>query len=104
MPEANQYLFGNKELLELLVKHAGMHEGKWILMANLGFSAGNFGPGPDQMSPGGIVAVLQMGIQRATPEAPEQMTVDAAVVNPAPASSSTSKRRLSGRSPSSERG
>ena len=102
MPEVNQYLFSNKELLEMLIKQAGVHEGKWILMANLGFSAGNFGPSSDQMSPGGVVAVLQMGIQRASPETPEQAVVDAAVFNPA--SSSTSKRRPSERSPASQKG
>jgi hypothetical protein len=52
MPEVNQYLFNHKELLELMIKKADVHEGKWIVMANLGFSPGNFGPSPDQMSPG----------------------------------------------------
>jgi hypothetical protein len=84
MPEANQYLFPHKELLEMMIKKAGVHEGRWIVMANLGFSPGNFGPSPDQMSPGAAMAILQMGIQRAPPEVPPEMIVDAAVVNPAP--------------------
>ncbi|SRR6266849_4124345 len=100
MPEVNQYLFNNKELLEMLVKQAGVHEGKWILMVNFGFSAGNFGTSPDQISPGGVIAILQVGIQRATPETPESMMVDAAVINPA---SSTSKRQPSGRSAAAEK-
>jgi hypothetical protein len=82
MPEVNQYLFNHKELLELMIKKADVHEGKWIVMANLGFSPGNFGPSPDQMSPGAAVVVLQMGIQRAIAETPPQMILDAAVVNP----------------------
>jgi hypothetical protein len=84
MPEVNQYLFNHKELLELMIKRAGVHEGRWMVMANLGFSPGNFGPTPDQMSPGAAVVVMQMGIQRALAETPPEMTVDAAVVNPDP--------------------
>jgi hypothetical protein len=83
MPEVNQYLFNHKELLELLIRKADVHEGKWIIMANLGFSPGNFGPSADQMAPGAVIAILQMGIQRAPAETPPAMMVDAAVVNPA---------------------
>jgi hypothetical protein len=82
MPEVNQYAFTHKELLEILIKQAGVHEGKWTIMTNFGFTAGNFGPTPEQMSPGAVVAVLQMGIQRAVPGTAEEMTADAAVINP----------------------
>ena len=82
MPEVNQIFFTHKELLELLIKKADVHEGKWVLSANFGFSVGNFGPTPDQIAPGGIVVLLQTGIQRAVPETPESMTLDAAIINP----------------------
>jgi hypothetical protein len=82
MPEVNQIFFSNKELLETLIKKADMHEGKWVLSANFGFSAGNFGPSSDQMSPGGVVILSQMGIQRAPSDAPVEMTLDAAAINP----------------------
>jgi hypothetical protein len=82
MPEVNQYLFSHKELLEALIKRAGVHEGKWMIVASFGFSAANFGPSPDQMAPGAVVLVQQMGIQKATPDAPESMIIDAALVNP----------------------
>jgi hypothetical protein len=84
MPEVNQLFFSHKEVLELLIKKAGIHEGKWVLSANFGFSTGNFGPSPDQFSPGAIVALVSLGIAKAIPEAPEQMVMDAAVVNPEP--------------------
>jgi hypothetical protein len=84
MPEANQIVFDNKELLELLLKKADVHEGKWILQIMFGFGPGNFGPTPDQMTPGVVVAVQKIGIQRATDETPVEMTIDAAVVNPPP--------------------
>jgi hypothetical protein len=82
MPAINQIFFTHKELLEILIKQAGVHEGKWIVSAGFGFTAGNFGPGPGQMVPGAIVAITQVGIQRAAPDTPEEMTLDAAVVNP----------------------
>jgi hypothetical protein len=84
MAEMTQIFFSHKEVLELLIKKAAVHEGKWVLAANMGFTAGNFGPGPDQIAPGAIVTVLQLGITRAAPDTPEPMTLDAAVVNPAP--------------------
>lgn len=82
MPEINQIFFTNHELLELLVQKADVHEGIWTLAVNFGFSAGNFGPTPDQIAPGGIVAVIQTGIQRAGPDTPSEISVDAAKVNP----------------------
>lgn len=94
MPEVNQYIFTHKEILETLIKRAGVHEGKWTIMANFGLSAGTFGPSADQMYPGAVVVILQLGIQRAAPETPEPMTVDAAVINPiAPPRSRASSRR-----------
>jgi hypothetical protein len=82
MPEINQIFFTHKELLELLIKQAGVHEGRWILSAAFGFTAGNFGPAPEQMAPGAIVAITQVGIQRAARDTPDAMAMDAAVVNP----------------------
>ena len=82
MPEANQYLFSNKELLELLVKKADVHEGRWMLMTNFNITAGNFGPAVDQTAPGVAVVIGQIGIQKAPENAPEGTWVDASVVNP----------------------
>lgn len=88
MPEINQYMFNNKELLELLIKQAHVHDGRWILMANFGFSAGNFGLTANQLAPGVAIVINQMGIQRAQADTPKEMWLDAAVVNP----SSTAKK------------
>jgi len=101
MPEINQYNFTHKELLESLIKKAGVHEGKWQLIANFAFGAANVGPTPEQLIPGAFVGVTHLGIVKATPESPEALTLDAAVVNPA--SSSTSRRRPSGRSVAAEK-
>lgn len=84
MPEANQYTFANKELLELLIKQADVHDGRWTLLVNFAFSAGNFGPSSDQMLPGAVTAIQHVGIQRAQADTPVEMTLDAKEVNPRP--------------------
>jgi hypothetical protein len=84
MPEINQLFFNHKEILELLLKKADIHEGKWILSANFGFTAGNFGPSPDQVSPGALVVLLGVGLQRAAADTPPAIILDAATVNPRP--------------------
>jgi hypothetical protein len=98
MPEVNQYAFKYSEVIEALIKKAGLHEGKWQLIVNFGFAAANMGPTPDEMVPGAAVAVASLVLQKATADSPAALTLDAAVVNPAPAS--TEKRRPSTQSPS----
>lgn len=68
MPEVNQLFFQHKEIVELLIKKADIHDGKWVLAVNLGFSAGNFGPTLEQVVPGAIVSVLGIGLARAAQE------------------------------------
>lgn len=83
MPEASQYLFAHKELVELMIKKAGIHEGKWVLLVNFGFTAINGGPSPDQMVPAAVVGVQSIGIQKAALDSPSGLVVDAGEVNPA---------------------
>jgi hypothetical protein len=94
MPDINQYEFKHKELLEALVKQAGLHEGRWQLIVNFGLAGANVGPSDDQMTPGAVVAVQWIGLSKATDTSPPALVIDAAEVNPA----STSKRRPSSRS------
>ena len=82
MPEADQYKFTNKELLELLIKQADVHDGRWVLLVNFAFSAGNFGPSSDQILPGAVTAIQHIGIQRAGENTPVGMLLDAKKVNP----------------------
>jgi hypothetical protein len=84
MPEVNQYLFTHKELVEMMIKKTDLHEGKWVLLVNFSFAAINGGPSPDQMVPTALAGVQSLGIQKAVPEAPPSLVVDAAEVNPAP--------------------
>jgi hypothetical protein len=73
-----------RELTELIIKASGVHEGRWTLTVNFGMAPGNFGPTIDDVSPGMLVAVQGIGIQRESPEAPgpPELTVDASAVNP----------------------
>ena len=82
MPEVNKYSFTYKEIAELLVKQAGLHEDKWQIILSFGLSAANIGPNEDQVVPAAIVGATAIGLQRATPESPPALTVDAAEVNP----------------------
>ena len=94
MPEANQYSVTNKELVELIIRKAEIRDGRWMLSVNLGFSPGNFGPTPDQVSPGVIVGITSIGITRVTPEmnASETLTVDAAALYPRPSKPEVKRR------------
>ena len=82
MPETTQYTFSYKEVLEALIKKAGLHEGKWQLVMNFGLAALNMGPGPGELVPGAAVAISSIGLQKATAESPASLTADAAEVNP----------------------
>lgn len=93
MPEASQYSFSHKELVELMIKKANIHEGTWMMMVTFAFGALNGGPTPDQVMPTGMVGVQSIGIQKAPPDSPAPLVVDAAQVNPA----SSGKRRPSSR-------
>lgn len=82
MAEAQQiYAFTYKELAEALVKQQGIHEGLWGVYVKFGINATNIGPTPNDIVPAAIVPILEIGIQRFKEE--NNLTVDAAIVNPA---------------------
>ena len=80
MPEINTLSFSHKEVAEAIIKYQNIHEGIWGIYIEFGIGAANVGPGPSDVLPSAIVPVLKIGIQR-FPE-PNNLTVDAAVVNP----------------------
>jgi hypothetical protein len=85
MPETKNYVFGYTELAEILVKKLDIHEGLWGVFIEFNFGAANVNAGPDgkSLAPAAIAAIKSIGIQRF--DAPNNLTVDAAVVNPAQA-------------------
>ena len=82
MPDAPKiYPFTHQELAEILIKHKNIHEGLWGIYVEFGIGATNIGQGPNDMLPAAIVPIVKLGLQR-FPE-PNNLTVDAAKVNPA---------------------
>jgi hypothetical protein len=99
MPESEKYTVSHKELAQLILKSANVHEGQWMLTINFSFGPGNFGPSDDQLSPGLAIGVQQVGIQRINTEQippgtilPNSLIVDANEVNPRPSGASKSPK------------
>jgi len=83
MPETNSITFTHKEVAEALIIKQDIHEGLWGISIEFGISAANIRQGPDDpiILPAAIIPVTKIGIQR-FPKA-NNLTVDAAEVNPA---------------------
>jgi hypothetical protein len=81
MAEATNYLFDYKEVAEALIKKQGLHEGLWHIGVEFGLAAQNIRT-PNGFAPAAIIPVNKIGLSRT--EEPNNMTVDAAKVNPAP--------------------
>lgn len=87
MGEPEQYIFPFKEVVEALVIKQGLHEGLWSLRVEFGLGAANINSveGSKDATPAAIVPIVKLGIQRGKEE--NNLTVDAAKVNPKPAKS-----------------
>ena len=83
MPEATQYSFTYREVLEALIRKADLHEGRWQLTMTFGLAGINAGPSPETMVPGAVVGVQSIGLTRATDVSPPALVIDAAEVDPA---------------------
>ena len=80
MPEVTQIAYKHAELITLMLKDRGIHEGHWMLLVNFGFGAGNTGASESEAVPTALVGIQQIGLMRAP--AQSALTVDAALVNP----------------------
>jgi len=69
-------------VVEALIRYNNIHEGLWGLYIEFGLAAANMGQGPEDILPTAIIPVKKIGVQRFN-EA-NNLTVDAAEVNPAP--------------------
>jgi hypothetical protein len=70
-----------RELAGLLVKHYGLHKGKYDLMLEFQIGTGGVGPNVDSFVPGVMIGMSKVGLMAS--ERPGPTTVDAAEVNPA---------------------
>jgi hypothetical protein len=68
------------ELTELLIKHYGLHEGRYDLLVEYRIAVGPMGPASDKL-PGAAVAVAAIGL--VATDVVATTTVDASEVNPA---------------------
>lgn len=82
MPEARQITFSYQELAEVLIKQQDIHEGLWGIYVEFNIMATNVNGPEGNVVPAAIVPVQRLGIQRFDVEV-ENLTVDAAQVNPA---------------------
>lgn len=82
MAEITRIEFTNKDIVALMLKDRGIHEGHWVLQAKFSFGAMNMGAsseGTDAI-PTGIVGVAGMGLELVPQPLP--FSVNAAEVNP----------------------
>lgn len=82
MTELKHFEYANKELVATLLRDRGIHEGHWILSAQLTFSVMNIGQLPDgsDASPAGVVALTGIQIENVPESLP--FSVNAAEANP----------------------
>src|SRR5205085_7178386 len=80
MAEAQSYTFDYKEIVEALIKRQDIHEGLWGIYMEFGIAGANAGLAEGMVLPAAVVPVVKVGIQRF--DKPNNLTVDAAEVNP----------------------
>jgi hypothetical protein len=80
MPETSQIVFSHKELVELMLKQQGIHEGIWGIFVKFSLGASNVGPTQSDLLPAAIVAINEIGLQKFEQET--NISVDAAKINP----------------------
>lgn len=77
------HMFSHTELVTQLIKAKGIHEGFWMLAVSYGFGAANVGETDKTLNPAAFVPITAIGI-RSVPNVENNLTVNAAVVNPKP--------------------
>ena len=82
MAEITHITYTNKELLILMLKDQGIHEGNWVFGAQFVFTAMNIGQSQDgsDASPASVTAIKSIHIERVPESLP--FSVNAAEVNP----------------------
>jgi hypothetical protein len=87
MPEATQIAYKHRELVEMMIKDRGLHEGIWGLFVRFGLGASNVGPNETDVQPAAIIPVIEIGLQKFEKE--NNISLDAAKVNPTPQRAAT---------------
>ncbi len=80
MADISSYTFNYQEVATALVKQQELHEGIWQLAFEFGFTASLMGPDPTDLKPTVIIPLSKVMLIKAEKE--NNLTVDAAKVNP----------------------
>jgi len=91
--EKPQFFFDAQEIVEELIKKQGLHNGLWKLTLEIGLIGSNVNvlkDGKTTLTPAGIVIVPRIGIAKT--EELDDLTVNAAEVNPHEEPTKTRKR------------
>ncbi|MEW5981596.1 MAG: hypothetical protein AB1806_04415 [Acidobacteriota bacterium] len=91
MAETTQVSFTHKEIAEILVRSRGIHEGFWGIFVRFGLRGANVGNSDSDLMPAAIVPIVEVGLQRFEKE--NNLSVDAAKVNPEHAGERSKRRR-----------
>ena len=73
-----------RDLTAVLIKHYGIHGGRYDLLIEFQIGMGAVGPDPASLIPGAMIGVSKVGLMLAKGDGPT--SVDAVIVNPAPSS------------------
>lgn len=90
MAEIEQLSFSYQEVVTALLRERGIHDGVWQLVFSFGIGAANAGESAESLMPVAIVPIKSIGIARV--EAESNLTVNAAIANPAQVSQKKQKR------------
>jgi hypothetical protein len=82
MAEPTQYTFSWPEVAELLIKKQDIHEGKWMVALEFQINVGLMGIQPPAATPGVMALCNSVQLAKAQEQSPQNLVVDAAVVNP----------------------
>jgi len=75
MADITQYTFSLREITEILVKHQGLKDGKWVLGAEFGFNSILGGPTPETATPTVIVQLNKVVLSIAQPDTPDALNI-----------------------------
>lgn len=81
IPESVEAPLSMRDLAGVLVKHYGLHEGRFDLLVEFQIGMGAVGPDPAALTPGAMIGVSRIGLMPSRTDGPT--TVDASIVNPA---------------------
>ena len=77
-----------------MVKDQNLHEGYWGIYARFGIGAANAGASDTDLKPTALVPIIELGLQKF--EELNNLSVDAAVINPPADSPSTTTTKKKG--------